>query len=63
MNRKELIEQLLDGEMNDSVYAVVINSNGDKIFFELEGIAQDCDSKKHGNYSYSPTILIEEIAS
>lgn len=60
MNRKELIEQLLDGEMNDSMFAVTINEEGERIFFEIDGIALACDSRRLGSCSYSPTIVINK---
>jgi hypothetical protein len=60
MNRKELIEQLLDGDMNDCVFAVTESKDGERAFFEIEGIARACDSRKLGSCSYSPTMLITE---
>lgn len=58
MNRRELIEQLLNGDMDDSVFAVTENDDGEKVFFELDGIARAPDSRKLGSCSYSPTILM-----
>ena len=58
MNRKELIEQLLDGSMDDIVFAVTENEDGEKEYFELDGIALASESRKYGSCSFSPTILI-----
>ncbi|MDE1867894.1 MAG: hypothetical protein KGI08_09335 [Thaumarchaeota archaeon] len=60
MNRKELIEQLLNGDMEDNIFCLTIDENGDKQFFAVEGIARACDSRPYGSCSYSPTILIEK---
>ena len=60
MNRRELIEQLLNGDMEDCVFAVTENKDGERVFFEIDGIARSCDSRKLGSCSYSPTILLTE---
>lgn len=63
MNRRELIEQLLGGEMDDVVFAVSKNDDGENIWFEIDGIARAPDSRKLGSCSYSPTILINKTTA